>query len=134
MKYKLLEHSSDLKIQVEGKDFYELLKNAAFAVGNLVLPNNNETEEVRELEIHADSEEQLLVKFLNELIYLIQAEYIVCKDFDIKKIDKGIKAICKGKRISPEDDLEYDLKGVTYHELEIKKTQNGYLAQFLIDI
>lgn len=134
MDYELLEHPADLRIRVHGECFTELLKNAGYALGDMVLPADRTVNEIREISVEGDSKEQILVRFLNELIYIVQTEFVIFRQFDIDEKDNGINAICKGFRIGQNDSPEYDIKGATYHNLEIKHSDGTYTAEIIIDI
>ena len=116
MDYELLEHTADIKLKIYGNDFADLLENSGHALSDLILPGKNKSEIAREFSIEGDSDEQLLVKFLNELIYLLQSENLIFCKFDI------------------DDNPMYDVKAATYHDLRIEKTRNGLTAQVILDI
>ena len=134
MDYELLEHTGDIKLKIYGNDFTDLLKNAGYALSDLVLPGINKSEINHEFRIEGDSNEQLLVRFLNELVYLIQSENLIFREFDIEEVDSRIHVICKGGKIEPDDCPDYDVKAATYHDLSIEKTDSGFSAQVILDI
>lgn len=134
MDYELLEHTADIKLKIYGNDFADLLENSGHALSDLILPGKNKSEIAREFSIEGDSDEQLLVKFLNELIYLLQSENLIFCKFDIEQVDLRIHAICKGSYMDPDDNPMYDVKAATYHDLRIEKTRNGLTAQVILDI
>lgn len=134
MDYEILEHTADLKIKVYGTSFTQLLENAGYALSEILLPGGKECDETREIFIDGNSREQILVRFLNELIYTVQAEFIIFRQFDIEEVGKGINAICRGSKLGPSDIPEYDFKGATYHELDITNDNGKYSAQIVIDI
>lgn len=134
MEYELLEHTGDLKIRVKGKGFDQLLKNAAFALCDLMLPLDRPIEETCEISIEGISREQVLVRFLNELIYIIQTQFLLFRDFDIEEVNNGVNAICRGYRLKDSDRPDYDIKGATYHDLVIENIDDNFTAQFILDI
>lgn len=134
MDYEILEHTADLKIKVYGNSFTQLLENAGYALSDILLPGGKKSEETREIFIEGNSKEQILVRFLNELIYIVHTEFIIFREFDINEDPRGINAICRGFRIEPSDSPEYDIKGATYHDLIIECNDGKYTAEVIIDV
>ena len=75
------------------------------------------------------------MEWLNELIYLFDAENIVFKRFDITHITKTqLKARSYGERVdSSRHKLKTGVKAATYHMLKIDES-NGCNVQVLFDI
>jgi SHS2 domain-containing protein len=71
MRYRLLEHTADALVEVHGATLEERFENAAYALfdqitdASTIVPRG----EV-EVSVSADSREQLLVDFLQELLFL----------------------------------------------------------------
>lgn len=134
MKYELLEHTADLKVRVHGENFIQLLGNAAFAMCDLMLPGSKKADEQFEISVAGDSREQIMVRFLNELIFVIQSKYVMFREFDIEQKDNCINAICRGYRMEATDRPDYDIKGVTYHDLVLQNDNGHYIAELVLDI
>jgi len=143
MKYKILEHTADLKIKVWGKDLPELFKNAADAMfaamsGKSEIRNSkHETNykfQIKNLKLTAQDHESLLVNFLNELLYLSDIKNKGFKILDLKIKNKE-KLKLEAKLLPyPLPPLEIEIKGATYHNLKIEKKTGPYLTTILFDI
>ena len=86
-----------------------------------------------------ENAENLLFDFLEELIYLKDAKYILFGKFrvEIKKIRDNyiLDAVAYGEKINPEKhELKTDVKAVTLHEFFLKKTNKGWKCRVLLDI
>ena len=71
-KFKEIAHTADLALDVWGEDLWDLFRNAAqglYALAGAV-ENKEETDRF-DLRIPLGEEEQMLVDFLNELLYLL---------------------------------------------------------------
>jgi len=134
MEYEILEHTADIKIKIYGNDFRNLLENAGHALSDLILPGEKKSDITREFWVEGNSNEQLLVRFLNELIYLMQTGNMIFREFDIEQVDSRIHAICKGSNIESTDDPDYDVKAATYHDLIVEETKSRFSAQVILDI
>lgn len=135
MNYEILEHTADLKIRVYGNNFVDVLKNSAYAVSDLLFPEDIVTDQSYDFEITGEADDQILVKLLNEVVYVLQTKKLLLKLFYIKETKENHYSVhCKGKKINYSDEINYDIKGVTYHDLLIEETGNRLKAEFVIDV
>src|SRR5204863_7194109 len=83
MPYKFLEDigTADIAFEASGRDLSELLSDAADAAMNVMIDNLEaiEPRETRHIEISNDKIDMLLVDFLQELIYLKDAERLLLR-------------------------------------------------------
>ena len=76
--------------------------------------------------------ESLLVEWLSELAYWAEAEMLVFSKFDLQNVSPTqVKALIHGSRVT---QLENHIKAVTYHNLEIIKTETGLAATVVFDV
>jgi SHS2 domain-containing protein len=131
-KYEILEHKADLKIKAFGRTKEELFLNMLKAMSDSQNPEFLEKEIKRQIEIKALDLPALLVDFLNEALYLSQANdesyfNVSFKDFS----DNEIKADLIGKKIRRFGE---DIKAVTYHDVSVKQKNDAWEAIILFDI
>ncbi|MBE9482105.1 MAG: archease [Chloroflexi bacterium] len=134
--FDIIDHTADVGIIAYGADMSQAFVNAARALFSLIT-ELDDVEEVmyRDIELTASDEEILLVEWLNELIYLFDAEGIIFKRFDINELDsKHLKARSYGEKVdSSKHKLKTGVKAATYHMLKVDK-DNGCKVQVLFDI
>ncbi len=121
MRYRLLEHTADALIEAYGESLSDRFASAAYAMFDQIT-DVGAIEAVGEVKITvtADSRERLLVDFLQELLYLHDAENLVFSDFDIDIDGLSLKANARGEEFDPErHSKKAVVKGITYHELKI---------------
>jgi SHS2 domain-containing protein len=83
------------------------------------------------VEVSSFDPESLLVKWLNELLYLQEMEGELYRDFEIMYLDgKRLKARVWGGKGHP---TKAKVKAATYHNLEIKDVGKGYEAAVVFD-
>ena len=89
-----------------------------------------------DVEVVSEDRESLLVEWLNELIYLFDAEHVLLKNFDVQSLSNTrLKVTCYGEKIDPSrHKLKTEVKAATYHMLRIDKDNKGYKAQIIFDI
>jgi SHS2 domain-containing protein len=133
--YEEIAHTADLEIRVWGKDLVSLFRQAA--AGMIQLSGVEELEEgissvQQNISIEAMDFEGLLILFLEELLYRLTEDYMV---YEIQKLsvtsEYTLKAELKGAQIK---SYQRDIKAVTYHNLNIKTTADGYEVNIVFDI
>ncbi|MBU1131672.1 archease [Patescibacteria group bacterium] len=133
--YQILEHVTDLKIKVSGKTLMDLFKNAGLALF-YSLDSRSQIPEmsgsVRTVAIKSADRESLLVDWLSELLALHDIHNENYFEINITELtDTSLSAEIRGTT-STQD--RFDVKGATYHDLKIEKTNEGFEAIVLFDI
>ncbi|MBI3034401.1 archease [Candidatus Woesearchaeota archaeon] len=140
-KYEFLEHTADAKFRAYGKNLQEAFANAAIAMTNIMF----DTEKIKPLlnravDIKGDDLKSLLVNFLSEFVYLLDAEGFILgriASLTINKTSQGYRlaAIAKGDKYSDKYETMGDVKAVTYAEMEIREEDKGKCwVQVVVDI
>jgi SHS2 domain-containing protein len=131
-RFEEVEHTADVALRVYGRDWGELLINAAHGMFSLIahredIPPSTE----QEISLQAIDGETLLVDWLSELLYLHEMEDAVYTSFDILDISPTtLRAIVRGtERWSPRTAI----KAVTFNDLHIQKTPQGYTTTIVFD-
>ena len=134
--FELIEHTADVGIMAYGADVREAFANAARGMFSLIVEPGSVREMAhRDIEVTAPDEESLLVTWLNELIYLFDAENMLFSRFDITELgDTRLKARTYGEVV---DDtrhrLKTGIKAATYHMVEVDRGKCGRV-RVLFDI
>jgi SHS2 domain-containing protein len=131
--FEEIEHVADRAFRVKGRGMADLLENAARAMQALDEPRPaGEPSATREVELEGVDRESLLVKWLNEILYLEQAHQLVCERFHIDEL----KNHCLRARIETRNcDRSYThIKAVTFHNLKIRETSEGLEAEVVLDV
>ena len=87
------------------------------------------------IQLEAEDLEELLHDFLSDLNFRHQARSRVYQRFSLK-IDPPalLNGKIYGREITGDDEIELEVKAVTYHMLEVTREEDGYHAQILFDI
>lgn len=123
-KYQILEHTADVKVKAFGKDKKELFLNMLKGMASILQPEvKSKQRKVRKIKIKSIGLETLLVDFLSEALYLTQVNKEIYNNVKFKSFtDTEIEGELIGQRI---ERLEEDIKGVTYHEIDIHQKRDG---------
>lgn len=132
MRYRLLEHTADALVEVHGKTLEERFANAAYAMFDQMtdLTKVTPTGELRVV-LSSETLEQLLVDFLQELLFLHDTEGLVLSEFDVKIDGTRLTADVRGEQF---DETRHPkravVKGVTYHMLEFDDNKGTLTVLF----
>jgi len=135
--FDIIDHVADVGITAYGEDMKQLFANAALALFSLITDVQSVKDKLQHrVEIDSKNRDNLLVEWLNELIYLFDAEHLLFNQFEIESLDnRQLKATCHGERFDPaRHRIKIDVKAATYHMLEIAQDIKGYKAQVIFDI
>jgi len=135
--FEIIDHTADVGIIAYGTDMRQLFSNAALALFSLIIDTESiEGKLQHNLEVTSKDRDDLLVEWLNELIYLFDAEHILFNRFEIESLSRNqLKAICYGESFDPlRHKIKTGVKAATYHLLKIDKNNSGYKAQIIFDI
>ncbi len=138
-RYLILPHTADGKFQAFGKTLEEAFGNAALALASLMWDWSTVEPKIRHfVHVTGADREQLLVKFLGEVIYLFET-----KRFLLGKVDGlgirpqfdgfSLEAVLAGEALSPGREISGGVKAVTYHELKIEEG-DGFTVQVVVDM
>jgi SHS2 domain-containing protein len=130
--YREVEHTADWELEVWAPDFTGLLKQAAQGMNELAGARLKESPRYRrELFIQGWDEESLLVKFLSELLYLVESENLAFDRYELTHSSGRVEAQIEGAPIA---SLAKVIKAVTYHNLKIRRSKDGLRANLVFDV
>ena len=138
-RYKILPHTADGKFQAYGRTLEEAFGNAALATASLMWDWSKVEPRVRHfVHVTGIDREQLLVKFLGEVIYLFETKRFLLGKVDGLRIRPefagfNLEALLGGDILSERHELYGDVKAVTYHDLKIEECE-GFSVQVVVDM
>jgi SHS2 domain-containing protein len=138
-KFKFLDHTADAKFQAFGRTMEEAFANAALATASLMWNVETVTRRVRHpLSVRGKDLEQLLLHFLQEIIYLFDTKKFLLGSAEEVKIKKGkggysLDVVFAGDNRSGKYKIFGEVKAITYNEMRIEKNDRITL-QVVVDI
>lgn len=135
--YGIFDHTGDLGIWVRGASLPELFVHAAKALFHLI--TNLERVRVtawQEISLEGKDLEDLMVQWLGEALFLHEARGWLFRDFSIERLEGNLlQARAGGEILQPDrHEIFREIKAVTYHGIEVRKTQEGWRARVLFDM
>ena len=85
----------------------------------------------------ADSPGDLLVLWLNELIFRSETGHVLYNQFEVRISDDGLglEASIGGEAIDRDRHvLDHEVKAVTHHGVSLDRDGSGYVAEVILDI
>ncbi len=137
--YQIIDHTADIGIKVEGSSLEELFLSSAEAVFDLMVASKREYIPSIEVpvEVEAPALDQLLVRWLSELLFIFETRRLVLSKFWIDELDEHhVKASAKGLKFEASRHTQkLAVKAVTYHKLSVKQDERGrWHAEVIFDI
>ncbi len=134
------EHTADVGLRITGDGLDDLFRTAAEGVFDYIVVNRDEVRVTTRaaLELAAESPAELLVAWLNELIYRFETEHTLYALFDVSVAGDGLslRAQIGGEPIDRvRHVLDHEVKAVTHHALAVRQIQAGaWEAEVILDI
>jgi SHS2 domain-containing protein len=135
-RFEFIEHPADIGVRIRGKNFPDLLVSGARALEYMlepVIPAENKPIG-KNLNI-AGTEEEILIGFLNELLFFATVRNLLFRKFliTIEHLKNGYRARIgmKGVRIS---GCLKEIKSATYHGLAVVKKRKMLEAVVIFDV
>jgi SHS2 domain-containing protein len=134
--YSLSPHTADIAMAVEADSLKGLYINSAAALTDILIGIENISGSLkRKLSLKGVDRDDLLIRLLNELLYLFSVERLLFSDFKIIKLGyKELICLAIGQKLSSLDKVKEDIKAVTYSDFKIEKSRNSYRARIVLDI
>jgi SHS2 domain-containing protein len=134
--FEFIDHTADIGLIAYGNSLAEVFANAAYGMFSLIA----DLEKIAEVLSHqvvaeAPDQEELLVAWLNELLYLFDAEGLIFSRFDITDLrQRYLRAMAYGEKVDPSrHNLKTQVKAATYHQLRLEKGDN-FKARIILDV
>lgn len=139
LRYRVLPHTADGKFQAYGGTLEEAFGNAALALASLMWDWAAIEPALRhEVRVSGSDREQLLVKFLGEIVFLFETRQFLLGRVERLAIEPRaggyvLEAVLAGETLAERHELYGDVKAVTYHDLKIEAC-GGFTVQVVVDL
>ena len=133
------DHTADVGLRIAAGDLDDLFRTAAEGVFDYIVTNRDavRVEATEAVELHADAPADLLVAWLNELIFRCETTHRLYTRFDVHVAADGpsLSATIGGEPIDRDRHiLDHEVKAVTQHGLSLHRDDAGWIADLILDI
>ena len=135
--YRIFDHTADVGIEVYGSDLHQLFINAGHALFDLITDIHTiEATTSLPVTVEGTDQEDLMVRWLSELLYVHQQRGYLLSDFTLHELEEKIlRATVRGEPYaSHRHELLREIKAVTYHQLMVAKEKDRWVARIVFDV
>ncbi|MGH9867567.1 MAG: archease [Candidatus Polarisedimenticolia bacterium] len=136
--YVVFDHTADVGLEIQAPTLASLFETAALGLFDLITDVRGiGTGLERAVSVSAADREELLVRWLAELLYLHDGEGFVFSRFEIESItDTHLGARAWGEPFDPaRHPVKTELKAVTYHQTSVRNGPGGgWVARVVLDV
>jgi SHS2 domain-containing protein len=135
--FQYLDHSADLMIHLEAATPSDLFSTAGRALMEWMGPTPPALPEFEEsVAVEAEGYEELLVRWLQELLYLFHQKHAYLLHVSrIKITENKIEAGIQCRRWDESCASDYqEVKAITYHKLRVHQSGEVWQAKIILDI
>jgi SHS2 domain-containing protein len=135
--FETFEHTADLGLRARAADLDTLFAEMAQALFAAIVEHPAAIRPERRIDVRldADAREFMLFDWLNELLYRFDTQHLVFSRFEARVSDVGLNGAAWGEPLDPaRHGVGHEVKAITYHGLKVEQTNDGWLAEVIVDI
>ena len=132
-----IDHTGDIGIVVTAPDRGQLFERAAWGLFSVLTePSTVAPREAHAITVDGTDPDDLMVKWLSELNFLHVTRHVLFSKFSIDELKATrLAATAWGEPVDSERHTVYtEVKAITYHQLEIEETDDGWRVQIIFDM
>ncbi len=140
MPYQFFDHTADVGANLEAPTREGVFEQAVRAFTDAVTPLGGvEPAREREIEVTAESLEELMIEWLEEHLFLFEVEEWLTRraEVSLDEEDGGwrLRARVRGESYDPErHPVKVLVKGITFHQLTVEPRDDGWFGRVIFDI
>jgi SHS2 domain-containing protein len=137
--YEYFEHTADVGAVVRGATLPRLFENAARALFDLLCDRRTvRPRRAVRIVVQGSSLEDLLVRWLSELLYRLETEDLVFSSFAVERVDR-LRLRARGRARGETIDrarhrLRREIKAVTYHQIRLVRGRSAWRVRLVFDV
>ena len=136
-RYEITEHTADVGVRAFGKSAGEACVNAALGMLRLMIePETVRPDQSVRIEVAGDDGVDLLVAWLQEVLYCAETRGFVFRDVELKSFSEWrIEATLRGEALDAErHEPSHEIKAVTWHNARLEQRDDQWIAEVVFEI
>lgn len=137
MAFRVLDHTADVMLEITASSEEELFVEATPALFSILtdIESIGAKERVPVI-VEADGIEQLLVSWLNELLFLYESQQWLFRTASIRRLTgERVEGEALGEKLDPDrHKIDREIKAVTYHQLKVERREGGLATRIVLDL
>jgi SHS2 domain-containing protein len=135
--YETFDHTADLGLRIRAPDLDTLFAEAGRALFAAIVEDLDSVQPRQQVrvELAGEDREFLLFDWLRELLYQFDSQHLLFSRFEAHAGQNGLSATACGELLDPgRHALLHEVKAITYHGLKVEPSDQGWLAEVIVDI
>ncbi len=136
--FETFDHTADLGLRIRAGDLNTLFAEAGLALGSILVEDPASVQPARRvaIDLPADEVEYLLFDWLRAILYHFEVDHLLVARCEVRVgPSAGLQAVLEGETFDPlRHELSHEVKAITYHDLRVEETEDGWLAEVIVDI
>jgi SHS2 domain-containing protein len=134
--FREFEHTGDRGIELTAPTRVELFRRAVVALASLLVEvAGAAATEQRLIVVEAENDADLMHDLLTELLQIFMVEGFIWCDASVEEADRALRVTVHGEPFDPTRHAFHgEIKAVTYHQLTVEKSPDGWRARIILDV
>lgn len=135
--YEIFPHTADLGLRVKAPDLNTLFAEAGQGFFSVIVTNLRDIQPQTAVEFNITGSDLVYLFFdwLNELLFAFESRRLLLCEFEVSVGAEGLHATAKGETVDESrHQLDHEIKAITYHALNVREVDDGWLAEVILDI
>jgi protein archease len=137
--YEFFAHTADVGAVVRGATLPRLFENASRALAELICdPRTVRPRRRLPIEVEGSGLEDLLVRWLSELLVLHETRGWLFSSFEVARVDRSrlrARGVARGEPFDPARHLpRREVKAVTYHQIRLVRGRSAWRVRLVFDV
>ena len=139
--FREIDHTGDIGIQVAAPTLPCLFERAALGTFHVLTDLDTvQTPDATSIAVDGRDREALMVRWLSEFNYRHTVDNVLYASFEVASINNAddgltLTATARGEPIDPvRHTVHTEIKAITFHGLEVRKTDEGWAVQVIFDM
>lgn len=133
---RAVEHTADTGVEVEAATLEECFAKAAAGMFAGFTRGGGVGERTLDLEVRADGLDELLIAWLEELLFRAEVGNLLLLGFEVTEVGRArLRARVACRALRPDDAATGSaVKAVTRHDLAVRRAGAGWRARVIFDV
>ena len=136
--FQTFDHTADLGLRIRASDLNTLFSDAGLALASIVVEDPTAVRPGLRLQVDlpADEIEYLLFDWLRAILHHFESDHFLLARCEVRvSATAGLQAVLEGETFdAARHELSHEVKAITYHDLRVEQTADGWLAEVIVDI